>query len=44
MSELQIEDVGQVRVLRMNRPEKRNALNNAPDAWAGGGVGGGRSR
>lgn len=29
MDELQIDDVGQVRVLRMNRPEKRNALNNA---------------
>lgn len=29
MNELLIEDVGQVRVLRMNRPEKRNALNNA---------------
>lgn len=29
MNELLIEDIGQVRVLRMNRPEKRNALNNA---------------
>lgn len=29
MNELLIEDVGHVRVLRMNRPEKRNALNNA---------------
>lgn len=29
MDELQIENQGQVRVLRMNRPAKRNALNNA---------------
>ncbi|KJK20770.1 enoyl-CoA hydratase [Burkholderiaceae bacterium 16] len=29
MDELLIEDVGRVRVLRMNRPGKRNALNNA---------------
>ena len=29
MDELLIEDVGRVRVLRMNRPTKRNALNNA---------------
>jgi enoyl-CoA hydratase/carnithine racemase len=29
MDDLLIEDVGQVRVLRMNRPTKRNALNNA---------------
>lgn len=29
MNELLIEDVGHVRLLRMNRPEKRNALNNA---------------
>lgn len=29
MNELLIEDIGQVRVLRMNRAEKRNALNNA---------------
>lgn len=29
MDELLIEDVGAVRVLRMNRPTKRNALNNA---------------
>ena len=29
MDELLIEDVGPVRVLRMNRPTKRNALNNA---------------
>ncbi|SDC97421.1 Enoyl-CoA hydratase/carnithine racemase [Cupriavidus sp. YR651] len=29
MDELLIEDVGHVRVLRMNRPAKRNALNNA---------------
>jgi enoyl-CoA hydratase/carnithine racemase len=29
MQELQIDNFGAVRVLRMNRPEKRNALNNA---------------
>ena len=29
MAELLIEDRGPVRVLTMNRPEKRNALNNA---------------